>query len=869
VSQVSAYNSAMIGPSDQRAPGSVDFRRFVTGLAQFTVIPPLLLVALVVAVDSYYVFGSPDLPRINAVRPRYESHVPVAKPYQVRRIRPDAVILGSSRAEVGLDPRHPGWTGKSVFNFGLPSATSYEVMLAFLHAQAAGSLKQAVIGLDFFGYNIFFPRSRQYIEARFSGDGVEAFADFLSAELATRRQDRDATVPPQIERRERPPEPVPPAVLEEETASPAKWDEALYLRIHPDVAAEVRKGTFASGYEHYIVAGRAEGRALGTPPPDWNEALYLRIHLDVALEIQKGTFVSSYHHYLLAGRAEGRATGTPPTGWNEAMYLRIYPDVADEVRKGTFLNGYHHYLVAGHAEGRTTGTPLPDWNEALYLRIYPDVAAEVRKGTFLSGYDHYLLAGRAEGRGTGTPPPDWNEALYLRIYPDVAAEVRQGTFVNGYHHYLLAGRAEGRTGTLPRDWNEAMYLSINADVRSEVVRGTFMSGYHHYLAAGKSEHREGGFVPPEWNDLRYQQVNQDVADQIAQGRLLNGYQHYLASGRAEGRKGGFIPEGWDEGRYLANNPAARIRLALGEYSDGFGHYAAGQTDGFPGGFPASDTWGDLQQRWPRLGKALFQISELFRLMLSRTAANDTLATLRHQSDPPSFNDRGMRVWGSQDDTLRTIGGTGRFFRNNLPGWRWYLWLMPPRYMYCFNNDETAMSSFDAFRFMLRRAHQHDTDLRLFMTPLHVSVRHLLVALGLGDRYEFWQRELVRINEDEAARAGRKPFPLWDFSNANSITRETIPAATDLTPMRWFWEISHYRSATGNLILDRVLEHTSAEPAPPVDFGVRLTAATTDAYLAHGKAGLAQWAMNSEFAMQISKAMHGPKVQNRQAEATCW
>ena len=173
---------------------------------------------------------------------------------------------------------------------------------------------------------------------------------------------------------------------------------------------------------------------------------------------------------------------------------------------------------------------------------------------------------------------------------------------------------------------------------------------------------------------------------------------------------------------------------------------------------------------------------------------------RHQSDPASFNDRGMRVWDGQDDVLRAIGGTGRFFRNSLPGWRWYLWLMPPRFVYCFNNSDPAMSSFDAFRFMLRRGYQQDTDLRLFMTPLHVSVRHLLVARGLGERYEFWQRELARINEEEAARAGRKPFPLWDFSNANSITREAIPAATDLTPMHWFWEISHYRSATGNIVL---------------------------------------------------------------------
>ena len=181
-----------------------------------------------------------------------------------------------------------------------------------------------------------------------------------------------------------------------------------------------------------------------------------------------------------------------------------------------------------------------------------------------------------------------------------------------------------------------------------------------------------------------------------------------------------------------------------------------------------------------------------------------------------------------------------------------------------------MTGFDAFRFMVRRAYERETDLRLFMTPLHTSVRQLFVDLGLSDRYEFWQKELVRINEEEAARALRKPLPLWDFSDANSVTGELVPSRTDLTPMRWFWEFSHYRSAAGDLILDRVLGYDGPEKRLPVDFGVRLTGESINAHLAHSRAGLANWAaMNSEFATQISAATRGPKVQNRQAQANCW
>jgi len=606
-------------------PAGSRFRRFAIGLIACVATPPLALAAAIVLVDPYYVFGTPDIPGINVVRPRYENLLPAAKPYQVRRIRPDAVILGSSRAETGLDPRHPGWAGNNVFNFGLPGATSYEVMLAFLHAQASAPLKQAVVGLDFFGFNILFPRDPEYLEARFSGDGVRAFADFLSAELAKRRSE-----------------------------------------------------------------------------------------------------------------------------------------------------------VSGGAEG-------------------------------------------------------------------------------------------GPDGTAPHDWNEELYLRVNPDVKDAIARGTFVSGYHHWLAAGKLERREGGLAPSDWYEARYLQANPDVAYKIRAGRYLNGYHHYLAAGRAENRSGRFRPEGWNEAEYLTRNAIARVRLALGDYRDGYAHYAAaGQKQQLPGGFPPADSTDTLWQSWPQLGKAVFRTGEFFGLIFSRTALRDTFLTLRGQSEPASFDDRGTRRWGSHDDVLRKIGGTGLVIRSTLQSFQWYLWLMPPRYMYCLSHPDTGMTSFDAFRFMVRQAHANGTDLRLFITPALPSVRHLFSALGLSGRYEFWQKELVRINEEEAARAGRKPLPLWDFSDANTITSEVVPAAADLTPMHWYWEFSHYRIRTGDLILDRIFGYRSPGRIMPADFGVRLTGDNIDAHLAHSRAGIADWTTgNPEFATQISAATKAANVQNRQAEATCW
>lgn len=150
--------SAIVSAASRESPIDASFRRFVVVLIGYAALPPLLVAAFVIAVDTNYVFGSTSLPGINAVRPYYEPHALVAKPFQVWRQRPAAVALGSSRVEVGIDPRHNGWIERNVFNFALPSNNSYVVMLAFLHAEKVGaSLKRAVVGLDFFAYNINFP----------------------------------------------------------------------------------------------------------------------------------------------------------------------------------------------------------------------------------------------------------------------------------------------------------------------------------------------------------------------------------------------------------------------------------------------------------------------------------------------------------------------------------------------------------------------------------------------------------------------------------------------------------------------------------------------------------------------------------------
>ena len=82
---------------------------------------------------------------------------------------------------------------------------------------------------------------------------------------------------------------------------------------------------------------------------------------------------------------------------------------------------------------------------------------------------------------------------------------------------------------------------------------------------------------------------------------------------------------------------------------------------------------------------------------------------------------------------------------------------------------------------------------------------------------------MEINEQEAARSGESPYPLWDFSGYNSLTTEDVPPDGDSeTQMKWYWESSHYKKELGDLVLDRIFDYHHPERIVPDDFGVLLT-----------------------------------------------
>ena len=156
-------------------------------------------------------------------------------------------------------------------------------------------------------------------------------------------------------------------------------------------------------------------------------------------------------------------------------------------------------------------------------------------------------------------------------------------------------------------------------------------------------------------------------------------------------------------------------------------------------------------------------------------------------------------------------------------------LPSPAYQFSFNAN--GKSTEDYYRKMFALAHQKNIDLRVFISPTHARHMEVIYVLGLWPLQDEWLRIMVKVNEEEAARAGKAPFPLWDFSGFNSLTTEEVPPLGDSeTRMKWYWESSHYKKELGDLVLDRVLDYSSPNRKVPADFGVLLDSKMLEAHL---------------------------------------
>jgi hypothetical protein len=110
----------------------------------------LLVGGFNLVVDPFGTFRLVEIDGVNAAKPEIATRVRLAKAYDVRRLRPTAIVLGTSRSHLALRMSHPGWGVPAGlrYNLAFDGATPHEMFAYLQHAEAVTPLRQVVLGLD-------------------------------------------------------------------------------------------------------------------------------------------------------------------------------------------------------------------------------------------------------------------------------------------------------------------------------------------------------------------------------------------------------------------------------------------------------------------------------------------------------------------------------------------------------------------------------------------------------------------------------------------------------------------------------------------------------------------------------------------------
>ena len=101
-------------------------------------------------VDPFDMYRTLHIDGINTYKPAVYNRVRLYKAFQLRRIRPQAIILGTSRTHVGLRCSHEALArlNEPCYNLAYDGATSLEMFSYLRHAHAIQPLHHVVLGLD-------------------------------------------------------------------------------------------------------------------------------------------------------------------------------------------------------------------------------------------------------------------------------------------------------------------------------------------------------------------------------------------------------------------------------------------------------------------------------------------------------------------------------------------------------------------------------------------------------------------------------------------------------------------------------------------------------------------------------------------------
>jgi hypothetical protein len=122
------------------------------GLTTLCLLACVALINLIV--DPYGIFNVVNVKGFNAVKSQAGQRALLFKRAALERMRPNALILGNSRAEIGFNPASPAWpaAARPVINLALPGTGTRSALDEFRNALDEGNPRVALIALDFLDF---------------------------------------------------------------------------------------------------------------------------------------------------------------------------------------------------------------------------------------------------------------------------------------------------------------------------------------------------------------------------------------------------------------------------------------------------------------------------------------------------------------------------------------------------------------------------------------------------------------------------------------------------------------------------------------------------------------------------------------------
>lgn len=111
----------------------------------------LLIILLNLLIDPYDIFNTPKIKGFNFNKPESKYHARLHKAIAIQRLKPEILLLGTSRTEYGLNPLNKNFAGSFAYNCSFPGGlpTEYEY---YINVAIKNGLKEIIIGTDFFTF---------------------------------------------------------------------------------------------------------------------------------------------------------------------------------------------------------------------------------------------------------------------------------------------------------------------------------------------------------------------------------------------------------------------------------------------------------------------------------------------------------------------------------------------------------------------------------------------------------------------------------------------------------------------------------------------------------------------------------------------